>query len=81
MAFMSGLLEVQSPGTVIPVPNSGEETDKLGVNSQNPESGRILMRHMTKMFYLNYQDPKKYNVQFFADNFEIHPRDLRNILL
>lgn len=59
MAFMSGLLEVQSPGTVIPVPNNGEETDKLGVNSQNPESGRILMRHLTKMFYLNYQDPKK----------------------
>lgn len=50
MAFMSGLLEVQSPGAVIPVPNDGEETDKMGVNSQNPESGRILMRHMTKMF-------------------------------
>jgi len=53
MAFMSGLLDVESPGTVVPMPNDDTEVDKLGVNSQNPESGRILMRQFTKMFYLN----------------------------
>eukprot|EP00341_Mesodinium_pulex_P005974 CAMPEP_0116934760 /NCGR_PEP_ID=MMETSP0467-20121206/29862_1 /TAXON_ID=283647 /ORGANISM="Mesodinium pulex, Strain SPMC105" /LENGTH=74 /DNA_ID=CAMNT_0004615969 /DNA_START=1130 /DNA_END=1354 /DNA_ORIENTATION=+ len=50
MAFMSGLLEVQSPGAVVPDTSGGNsERMKEQDMPHNPESGRIVMKQFIKM--------------------------------
>ncbi|EAS02419.1 hypothetical protein TTHERM_00727790 (macronuclear) [Tetrahymena thermophila SB210] len=47
--------------------------------SDHPEEKRILLTEMTKILFLNNQNPKKYNVEFWANHFNLEPQKLRNI--
>mmetsp|Transcript_28401 Transcript_28401/g.32841 ORF Transcript_28401/g.32841 Transcript_28401/m.32841 type:complete len:593 (+) Transcript_28401:24-1802(+) len=46
---------------------------------EKPEESRILLDELTKVLYLNNSDPKKYNLTFWAEHFNIEPQKLRNI--
>lgn len=44
-----------------------------------PQDGKILITELSKALFLNSQDAKKYNLEFFARYFNIEPRLLRNV--
>lgn len=44
------------------------------------EDGKILISELSKMLFLNSQDPKKYSAEFFALYFNIEPQKIKNIV-
>ncbi|KRX09563.1 hypothetical protein PPERSA_12306 [Pseudocohnilembus persalinus] len=48
-------------------------------NLEAPQEQKILLSEMTKVLYLNNRDPKKYDLQYWAQHFNIEPQKLRNI--
>ena len=47
--------------------------------SQLPMSGMMSLDDIPKILQLNSNDPKKYNLEFFAEHYNIYPNKLRNI--
>ncbi|KAM3141918.1 hypothetical protein pb186bvf_006004 [Paramecium bursaria] len=43
------------------------------------QEGRILLIELPRLLFLNNKDPKTYNLQFWAEHFNIEPQKLRNI--
>jgi len=46
---------------------------------ETSEEGKILLDEFTKVLFLNNKDHKKYNLQFWANHFNIEPQKFRNI--
>ena len=45
-----------------------------------PVPGKIYFEELTRMFYLNNNDPETYNIAFFSEYFDIDPKMLRNAI-
>ena len=49
-------------------------------NSKKPVTGKIHREEMSRVFYLNNQDPEKYTVAFFAEYFGIDIKSMRALV-
>lgn len=45
-----------------------------------PTEKRILTDEVYKILYFNNENPRKYNIAFWADHFQITPAAIRNIV-
>lgn len=56
-----------------------DRTSDMDLDEIEPESGRILLRQYIKMYFLNKEDKNKYNIKFFAEQFNIFPETLQQL--
>lgn len=49
------------------------------MDALKPQEGRILLNELTKVLKLNNDNPKKYNLEYWARYFNIQPQQLKNI--
>lgn len=49
------------------------------MDKNKPQEGRILQNELNKALFLNNTNPSKYNIEFWAEFFNIEPVNLRNV--